>query len=49
MPFAFLSSLFSTSPSSSNTMSFPVKKTEDEWRAVLSPGKLCPLPSPSPD
>jgi hypothetical protein len=46
MPFALLSSLFGTSPSSSNTMAFPVKKTEEEWRAVLSPGKIRRAPTP---
>jgi len=32
----FFGSLFSTSSSSSKNMSFPLKKTEDEWQAVLS-------------
>lgn len=32
----FLGSLFSTS--SSNNMSYPVQKTDDEWQAVLSKG-----------
>jgi peptide-methionine (R)-S-oxide reductase len=48
MPFPFLSSLFSTSSSnSSSAMAFPVQKTDDEWRAVLSPGKP-PPPRPRP-
>jgi len=34
----FLGSLFSTSSSSKN-MSYPLKKSEDEWQAVLSKGK----------
>lgn len=33
----FLSSFFGTS-SSSQTMSYPVQKSDDEWQAVLNPG-----------
>ena len=33
----FLSSFFSTS-SSSNNMSFPLQKSDNEWQAVLNPG-----------
>ncbi|KAJ2894659.1 methionine-R-sulfoxide reductase-like protein SelR [Zalerion maritima] len=42
-PMSFLSNLFSSSSSSasksssSNNMSFPTQKSDDEWRAVLSP------------
>lgn len=32
----FLGSLFSTS--ASKTMEYPVKKSDDEWQAVLTPG-----------
>lgn len=35
MPIPFLGSLFSTSQS--RTMSYPLQKSDDEWRAVLSP------------
>lgn len=44
----FLGSLFSSSASSRKEMSYPVKKTDDEWQAVLNPGELIltyPLPS----
>ncbi|EKG11800.1 Major facilitator superfamily [Macrophomina phaseolina MS6] len=33
----FLGSLFSSSSSARNAMSYPVQKTDEEWRAVLSP------------
>lgn len=36
----FLSSLFGSSSSSSNDMSYPDKRSDDEWRAVLTPGML---------
>jgi len=39
MPIPFLSSLFGTSSSSSDKMSYPDKRTNDEWRAVLNKGK----------
>lgn len=37
----FLSSFFGTT-SSSPKMSYPVQKTDDEWRAVLSKGMSTP-------
>lgn len=39
---SFLGSLFSSSArAEEDNMSYPDKRTEDEWRAVLSPGMLC--------
>lgn len=38
----FLGSLFSSSSSSSKNMSYPVQKSDDEWRAVLSKGTIPP-------
>ena len=38
----FLSSFFSTSNSSK--MSYPLQKSDDEWRAVLSKGSFSPPP-----
>lgn len=39
---SFLGSLFSSSVrAEDDNMSYPDKRTEDEWRAVLSPGMLC--------
>jgi peptide-methionine (R)-S-oxide reductase len=49
MPIPFLSSFFSSSSSSStntNTMTHPVQKTDQEWQAILSPGKF-PHPIPA--
>jgi peptide-methionine (R)-S-oxide reductase len=43
MPIPFLGSLFSSS--SSKNMSYPVQKSDQEWQAVLSPGKLPVLSS----
>lgn len=37
--FPFLGSLFSSSSSSKN-MSYPLQKSDDEWQAVLSKGKI---------
>ena len=39
MPIPFLSSLFSTSPSTSTKMAttYPVQKSKEEWQAVLTP------------
>jgi peptide-methionine (R)-S-oxide reductase len=34
----FLGSLFSSSASSKDNMSFPVQKSSDEWQAVLNKG-----------
>ena len=42
----FLSSFFSTS-APSRDMSYPVQKSDDEWRAVLSKGTIPSLPFPS--
>lgn len=39
MPIPFLSSFFSSTPAS-NDMSYPDQRTEADWRAVLTPGKL---------
>ena len=48
----FLSSLFSTSAQSKQMADYPVKKSDDEWRAVLNKGIYQPsfhlLPSPPP-
>lgn len=37
MPIPLLGSLFSSA--STRSMSYPVQKSNDEWRAVLSPGR----------
>lgn len=36
--FSFLGSLFSSSTSAENNMTYPDQRTDEEWRAVLSPG-----------
>lgn len=36
--FPLLASLFSSSSSSADKMSFPVEKSKDEWQAVLNKG-----------
>jgi peptide-methionine (R)-S-oxide reductase len=38
MPIPFISSLFGTSSSASDKMSYPDKRSDDEWRAVLNKG-----------
>lgn len=40
----FLSSLFSSSAQSKQMADYPVKKTDDEWRAVLNKGNHTPSP-----
>lgn len=39
MPIPILSSLFSTAPT--RKMTHPVQKSDGEWQAVLSPGRVC--------
>lgn len=41
----FLGSLFSSS--SDKNMSYPIQKSDDEWRAVLSKGTAPPYPLPA--
>lgn len=36
--FSFLGSLFSSSASAEENMTYPDQRTDEEWRAVLSPG-----------
>lgn len=38
--FSFLGSLFSSSASAEDNMTYPDQRTDEEWRAVLSPGML---------
>lgn len=38
---SFLGALFGSSASKQSDMSYPDKRTNDEWRAVLNKGKLC--------
>lgn len=38
MPIPLIGGLFSSKASDSSTMSYPVQKTDDEWRAVLNRG-----------
>lgn len=40
----FLSGLFGSGSPRKDDMSYPVKKSEEEWRAVLSPGLSCAKP-----
>lgn len=38
MPIPFISALFGSSAKMADNTNYPVKKTEGEWQAVLSPG-----------
>jgi hypothetical protein len=47
MNIPFIGGLFSSKASAeSNKMSYPVQKSDDEWRAVLNKGKFIALTAP---